>query len=98
MSENWMEFAGQIEDAIRGLQAGQIAQTRMLRAIISTHPAPDALREAWKRFHAGPAASAATSKVIDPRRAAMHEALAQSLDDWTRRLEEDLPKRGPLPE
>lgn len=95
MEDEAMEFARQIGDAIRGLQAGQIAQTRMLRALISTHPNPDALREAWTGFAAGPSAAAATSKVIDPGRAAMHEALARALDDWTRRLEEDLPKRGP---
>ena len=81
-----------LRDAINGLQAGQIAQARMLRALISTHPNPDALREAWTQFCGGPMASAATSKVTDPDREPAHQALVQALQDWTHRLERDLPK------
>lgn len=87
--ENPMEA---IADAIRGLQAGQIASTRMLRAIISTHPDPDALRKAWFRYCDAPLASAATSKVIDPARESAHSALVQALQDWTDRLGVDLPR------
>lgn len=86
-----MEIDFWLRDVINGLQAGQIAQARMLRAIISTHPDPAALRKAWASYAGGPMASAATSKVIDPGREEAHQALVQAMQDWTERLERDLP-------
>lgn len=85
------EDGSSLVEVINGLQAGQIAQARMLRAIISSHPNPAALRAAWHRFAGAPMADAAASKVLDPRRAAAHHALVQALQDWTDRLEADLP-------
>ncbi|WP_164087191.1 hypothetical protein [Stenotrophomonas maltophilia] len=92
--DDWMD--GQLEDvaeAIRGLHAEQIAQGRVLRALISSHPNPEAMRKAWARFAAGPASDAAMSKVLQPERIAIYEANEQAIADWTRRVEEDLARR-----
>ncbi len=78
-----------IAEAIIGLQAGQIAQARMLRAIISSHPDHEALRHAWHSFVAPSIAEAELSKISDPRRRAMHEALSQALADWDEYLARD---------
>ena len=82
----------QIAEAIRGLQAGQIAQARMVRALISSHPDPDALRAAWHHYAAPSAADAATAKVLDPKRAQMHEAVSEAIQAWNDRLDADLRK------
>jgi len=84
-------FEQAVAEALRGLQAGQIAQARMLRAIISTHPDPGALREAWRGFSAASIAEASLSAISDPKRREMHEALARAIRDWDERLERDLP-------
>lgn len=81
----------ELMDRIRGLQAGQIAQTRMLRAIISTHPDPAALRQAWASYSVPSVTDAALEKAANPDRVALQEALLQALADWSRRLEGDLP-------
>lgn len=85
-----MEDIEIVSEAIRGLQAGQIAQGRILRALISSHPNPEALRAAWHRYYGGPVASSSVSKVTDPAREVMHDAVLQAMRDWDRRLEEDL--------
>lgn len=82
----------QIAEAIRGLQAAQISNTRMLRAIISSHPNPDALKEAWHRFSSTSIADVEMQIAADPARRKMHEALGEALTDWSKRLEQDLPK------
>jgi len=84
-----MAFEG-IADAIRGLQAGQIAQTRVLRALIASHPDPDAMRAAWLRYSSVSASDAATAKVLDPQRSAIHEANEQAIADWSQRVAQDL--------
>lgn len=76
--------------AIRDLQAAQIAQSRVIRAIIASHPAPDALREAWHRYASPAIAEASTAQIADPERHAVHSALAQAMSDWDARLERDL--------
>jgi hypothetical protein len=85
------DFVAQVTNAIRDLQAGQIAQTRMLRAVISTHPNADGLRRAWREFSAPSIVEAELAKTTDPTRRAMHEALLLALKDWDDRLERDLP-------
>lgn len=80
-----------IVGAIRNLQAAQIAQTRVLRALIASHPDPDAMREAWRRYSSGSIADASLAKTTDPERLAVHEAMAEALQAWDARLEQDLP-------
>lgn len=80
-----------LAETIRQLQAGQIAQARMLRAIISSHPNPAGLREAWRRFSSPSIAEASMSAISDPGRRAMHDALSLAMKDWDGRLERDLP-------
>lgn len=92
-----MEPPDAIADAIIGLQAGQIAQARMLRALIASHPRPVALRDAWNRFSAPSIANAEASRAIDPARATVHAALARELEDWSRRLAQDLGKHASPP-
>jgi len=79
----------EIAKALRELQAGQIAQTRVLRALIASHPDPDAL---WHRYSAPSAAEAATAKVLNPERSPVHAAVADALQAWNERLEADLRK------
>lgn len=79
-----------IAEAIIGLQAGQVAQTRMLRAVISSHPNPVALRKAWRSFSAPSIADAEVSKISEPSRFPMHDALLQALQDWDAYLDRDL--------
>ena len=86
-----MEPMEQIAEALRYLQAGQIAQTRMLRAIISTHPDGDALRAAWRNFSAPSIADAELAKISDPAQRAVHADLLEALQAWGERLERDLP-------
>lgn len=83
-----VDFAALIQ-AIRELQAGQIAQTRVLKAIIASHPDRDALREAWRRLSSASIADAALSSAADPSRRAIFEALTAALQDWDSRLAED---------
>lgn len=78
--------------AVRGLQANQIAQTRMLRALIASHPAPDALRLAWKAFSVPSAVDASLGRISDPSQATAHDAVAQAIRAWDARLERDLQK------
>lgn len=82
----------EIAKALRDLQAGQIAQTRVLRALIASHPDPDALRAAWHRYSSPSAADAATAKVLNPERSPVHAAVAEALQAWNERLEADLRK------
>lgn len=86
-----MEPMEQILEVIRSLQANQIAQSRVLRAIISTHPDPDALRAAWRNFSVPSVVEAELAKVSDPARVAVHGDLLDALQAWTERLERDLP-------
>lgn len=86
------EVFAQITEAIRNLQASQIAATRMIRAIISTHPDPVALRKAWQSYASPSIVEAEIRKASDPDRLAIHQALLQALKDWDGRLDRDLPK------
>jgi hypothetical protein len=90
MDDGLEEAFDGIAEAIRGLQAGQIAQARVLRALIASHPDPDAMRAAWLAFSSVSASDAATSKVLNPQRAAIHQANEEAIADWTRRVEQDL--------
>lgn len=76
--------------AVRDLQAGQIAQARVLRALIASHPDPDAMREAWRRYAAPSIAGAGISQATEPARRAVHDAMSQALADWDERLARDL--------
>ena len=92
--EDFRQFATSVAEAIRGLQAAEIAQARVLRAIIASHPDPDALREAWRRYAAPSIADASLSVATDPQRQAVHQALADALAQWDGYLAHDLPRRG----
>lgn len=76
-------------EAIRNLQAGQIAQARVLRAIIASHPLPLALQDAWREYAAPSIADVELSKIADPSRRAIHDALALALSDWDAYLARD---------
>lgn len=76
-------------EAIRNLQAGQTAQGRVLRAIIASHPDPAALQHAWRAYAAPSIADAELSKIADPNRRAIHEALALAFSDWDACLARD---------
>ena len=78
-------------EAVRHLQANQIAQSRVLRALIASHPNPKALREAWSRYVSPSLADASLSRVSDPGREPVHSAMLEALQDWDERLASDLP-------
>ena len=90
MDEDLNEAFEGIVEAIRDLQAGQIANTRLLRAIISSHPDPAALREQWNRFSSTSAADVEMQIAADPARRKTREALVRALKDWSERLDQDL--------
>lgn len=85
------EFFARIAETLRDLQAARIAQARMLRSLIASHPNPDALREAWLRFSSASISDASTSKALNPELQAIDEALLLALKDWGDHLEEDSP-------
>lgn len=75
---------------IRQLQAGQIAQARVIRALIASHPDPDAMRRAWHAYASPSIADAGLAKLGDPSRLEAHQAVADAIQDWDERLEQDL--------
>jgi hypothetical protein len=79
-----------IGEALRGLQANQIAQTRLLRAMLKTHPDPESMRAAWRDFSAPLIADAEMSKAGDPGRLAAHQARLEALREWDARVQDDL--------
>lgn len=81
-------------DTVRELQAQQIAQSRMLRALIASHPAPDALRLAWSAFSVPSLVDTSLARISEPDRALIHDAIADAIQAWTARLERDLGTRG----
>lgn len=89
------EFVERMIESVRDLQAARIAQARMLRALIASHPNPDALREAWHRFSSPSISDASTSRVLNPERQAIHDAMLLAMKDWGDRLAADLPPPSP---
>jgi len=83
-------------EIIRYLQAGQIAQARVLRALISTHPEPEWMRRAFARYSSDLWMQEYLLSQSEPERAPAHAAIAQAIEDWRSRLERDLPKDEPL--
>lgn len=75
----------ELAEVISELQAAQIAQSRVLQALIETHPAPKALKETWLRYGSPVAASAATDAAMKDR--AADRALLYHLDRWSQRIE-----------
>lgn len=88
MDENFLA------ETLRYLMASNIAQARVLRALIASHPNPVAVRGAWLRYGSPSAADAAMKRITDPSREAMQAEIQQCLKDWSERLEADLPPRG----
>lgn len=84
------EFATLVGETFCDLQASHIAMTRMLRAIIATHPDPKALRDAWHRYAAMPVVEAEIQKAADPSKMVATQALLDELQQWNSILEEDL--------
>jgi hypothetical protein len=84
-----------LADAILALQAGQIAQTRMLRALIASHPAPEALRLAWEAFAIPTLTANAVHRIGGTRPPKIHDAVETAMREWSERLAADLPPREP---
>lgn len=82
-----------LTEAVRQLQANQIADALMIRAIIASHPDPDCLHAHWDAFYAKALSEFGLSKAAEPHRALVHQACADAATRWNLQIDEDTARR-----
>jgi len=90
-------FKDRVTETLRYLMAEDVARTRLLRALVSTHPDPAAMRDAWLRYSANLQSNAALAATLDPKRRAVMQAELEAFARWTSYLAEDLSDGSPPP-